>query len=138
MDAQQHEDPIAELERRTDRIEAEVGTLIKSVGVLNEKLSAFMREYNQRSRTDWKLVIAALAVMLAAITAASGTIMAFETQREASQAAALQAVAEALAASDARQAQIDNRIIDDYRREADLLRARINRLEDIHLSDGDG
>ncbi len=128
---------IAETERRQDRLETEVSNLVKAVDGLTDKLSGFLREYNQRSRTDWKAIIALMSVLgtigIAAISGTTWIIMTIEGGREDRMLAVLESLARTQAAADLRRDQVDDRIIDNYRREADGLAARIARLEAEHM-----
>ena len=128
---------IAETERKQDRLETEVSSLVKAVDGLTDKLSGFLREYNQRSRTDWKAIIALMSVLGTIGTAAIGgttwIIMTIEGGREDRMLAVLESLSRPQAAADLRRDQVDDRIIDNYRREADGLAARIARLEAEHM-----
>lgn len=128
---------IAETERKQDRLETEVSSLVKAVDGLTDKLSGFLREYNQRSRTDWKAIIALMSVLGTIGTAAIGgttwIIMTIEGGREDRMLAVLESLSRTQAAADLRRDQVDDRIIDNYRREADGLAARIARLEAEHM-----
>ena len=130
---------IAESERRQDRLEAEVSNVVKAMDGLTDKLSNFLREYNQRSRTDWKTLIALVGVLVTLGTAALGgaawIVMTVEGGREQRALALIEVLAEGQAAEADRRDQIDNRIIDDYRREGDILRDRVERLEHLHMRD---
>lgn len=128
---------VAEAERRQDRLETEVSSLVKSVDQMTDKLSGFLREYNQRSRTDWKALIGLVGALgtigTAAIAGMTWIIMTIEGGRDERTAAILAAMAAQQADNVMRRDQVDSRIITDYRREADGLRARLDRLEDHHL-----
>jgi cell division protein FtsB len=132
---------IAESERRQDRLEAEVSNVVKAMDGLTDKLSNFLREYNQRSRTDWKTLIALVGVLVTLGTAALGgaawIVMTVEGGREQRALALIEVLAEGQAGEAERRDQIDNRIIDDYRREGDALRDRIERLEHLHMRQPD-
>ena len=54
---------VEHIERRQDRLEAQVTTMGEVLGKIDEKLSGFLREYNQGRRTDWKTILAAAGVL---------------------------------------------------------------------------
>jgi hypothetical protein len=128
---------VEQAERRQDRLEGEVSSLVKSVDGLTDKLSGFLREYNQRSRTDWKTIIALIGALgtigTAAIGGAIWIIMTIEGGREERLLAVLASLRDSQAAASSRQADVDGRIIEDYRREADALSGRLSRLEAAHM-----
>jgi len=128
---------VEQAERRQDRLEGEVASRVQSVDGLSDKLSGFLREYNQRSRTDWKTIIALIGALgtigTAAIGGAIWIIMTIEGGREERLLAVLASLRDSQAAASSRQADVDGRIIEDYRREADALSGRLSRLEAAHM-----
>ena len=69
----------------------------------------------------------------AAIGGTTWIIMTIEGGREDRMLAVLESLSRTQAAADLRRDQVDDRIIDNYRREADGLAARIARLEAEHM-----
>ncbi|MEN0652366.1 MULTISPECIES: hypothetical protein [Hyphobacterium] len=152
-----HDRRVDHVERRMDRVESDLSHLTRSmealggqIGGLNDKLSSFMREFNQAARTDWKTLLSALGVLVtvgvAAIGGAAWIITTLETSREERTTGMIEAQAEmhaqsmaviagALETQAARRDQIDERIIENYRRADDDLARRLDRLESLHLGE---
>ncbi|RKR02686.1 hypothetical protein [Maricaulis maris] len=132
---------VAAAERRQDRLETEVSSLVKSVDQMTDKLSGFLREYNQRSRTDWKALIGLVGALgtigTGAIAGMTWIIMTIEGSRAERMAALFDAMVQVQAEDARRRDQVDDRIITDYRRESDGLRRRLERLEGHHLREDD-
>ena len=128
---------LQESERRQDRTDAEVGALVKAFDELSSKLSNFLREYNQRSRTDWKAIIGLIGALgtlgTGAIAGTTWIIMTIEGGREERTMALIEAMAVTQVEAVRRRDQIDNRMIDEYRRADDDLRHRVQRLEELRM-----